>query len=219
MRRHVQSLVLVLACLAASGCTHQNSTIFISQIDAPALTNEVCTTSSTPLVNPRWSPDQGFSYVAYFRVTNLIRSNAGDLSNDSSFVLLEEIEVALEDADGNTIDVGGINPYTVPVSGPLIPSATSGSSGSSADFFSIVIPSSYGPAIEAFEGAYVVAHIRAFGRTVGGHDVESPTFTWPILIQSGAGAVCESDAGPVDVCLPGQDGANTVISDDDPACQ
>jgi hypothetical protein len=218
-RRHVLSFVALFASSIVAACTNQNSTIFITQFNSRTFTNGSCVSSNTPLADPRWYPAIGQPYIGFFKVTNLIRRNPRDIANDPSFVHLTEIEVELTDADGNTIDVGAVNPYTIPVSGPLIPSASSATSAGTADVFATIIPSSYGPALSAFNGGYVVAHIRAFGRTLGGIDVDSSSFLWPILIGDSPGPVCEGDATAVDSCFPGQDGASPIISDDDPFCQ
>jgi hypothetical protein len=178
-----------------------------------------CTSSDTPLANGRWYPSVGLPYVAYFKVTSFIRSNARDLANDPNFVRIQEIEVTLRDADGNTIDAGVQNPYTVPASGPVIPSTKNATTGATGDFFAIIVPSQYAAALSPFMNGYVVAHIRAFGETIGGTEVETPTFEWPILLADApTGFVCEADAGAVDFCLFGQDGARPVVLDEDPLC-
>jgi hypothetical protein len=217
-RRHVLSFVVLFASSIASGCTNAGSSIFITQVDSRTVSNGACLASNTALLGGQWYPELGTPYFAFFKVVNFIRRNPRDIANDPSYVHITEIEVSLEDADGNLIDVGAVNPYTIPVDGPLIPSASSATSSGSASVSAIVIPASYGPALSAFLGGEVVAHIRAFGSTIGGIDVESPTFSWSVLIGTSPAAVCESKATAIDHCFPGQDGARPILSDMDPLC-
>lgn len=213
--RHSLSPFAVLACLAATACTDDHTTIWIAQVSAPSF-DEGCTTSGVALLNSTWDPMSGSSYSQFLLIQNAIRSNASDIANDSNWVQIEGIEVTLTDAvSGNELTP----PYSIPVGG-TIPSATGPSSFGEATVSAIIIPASKADAVEAAMGL-VVAEIVPFGRTFGGLEVEGRPFTWPIQIVIGGAAsctVCPDEANALDQCSPGQDGACTVLAANDMAC-
>ncbi len=209
--RHFSRSFAALACLAASACTDQSTTIYITDIVLPEEEDGLCVPSDTSVSLSSWNPDVG-AYVQYITVVNAVRANASDISNDPSIVYMEGIEVTITDVDGNEI----VPAYSVPVAGS-IPSATSATSFGSATFGAVIIPSGVASAVAST--SFVVVTIVPFGTTLGGLEVEGPPFSLPVSIVPGFSCtVCPDDASPVDVCSPGQDGACTVLPESDPTC-
>lgn len=199
-------LFAVLASLALSGCTENHSTIWIARLAAPEAGDgdgTRCAASDTTMVSSSVTP--GSAYSTFLVVSNGVRNNARDLSNDTGGVILEGIEVTLSDAGGNP--VGGA--FTVPVGG-MVPSADSPTDPGQFTTFAQILPASVtaGLAVDTV----VIASAQVYGHTLGGHEVESAFFSWPISVVAPSGCtVCSDDASGIDLCTPGQDGACTVV--------
>ncbi|MBC7173881.1 MAG: hypothetical protein H5U40_15680 [Polyangiaceae bacterium] len=215
MRRHLFGSLFVLACIAASGCTDDTATMWITGLRAP---DENCVASDILVGAPSIDPASGASYTAFLSIANAIRGNGTDIANDSNWVALERIEVTLTSASGDSIDVGSANPYSMPIGG-LIPSAASASEPSEATVVAVILPASAVAALPV--GQYVVATIQPFGHTLGGIDVEGAPFSMPIFVSAPSSCTrkCPDEASGADLCTPGQDGGCPPLLASDPACQ
>jgi hypothetical protein len=220
--RHFSISFVVLACLAASACTDQNTTIWITQVPAPSFEEgEGCTSSGVALLSTSWGATGATDYAQLLDIVNSVRSNATDVANDSAWVQIHGIEVTLYDANGNALDLGGPNPYTMPVSGGTIPSAGGAGDLGQSTVSAIIIPAGFAPAVAGLAPGFVIAEIIPFGSTLGGLDVEGPPYNLAIRITGSdcETPICPDQASGVDYCSFGQDGSCPVLPENDPACE
>jgi hypothetical protein len=167
--------------LGASGCADNESSLFIEGV--------LNTTSSDCLAQPDSSAefislgvlDVAFaeSYVAAVQVGNQItqQGNREKLRTETSRIHLEGATVTVFDV------TGGVHPFEAIGTGFVHP-ASGTDPGLAAMFVTLVNPDSINAIAAAGEGQMVV-RFRVFGTTLGGKEIESGDYDYPIFICNG----------------------------------
>lgn len=211
----------VLAVLSGSmvGCADNESTLFIQGV---AKINGDCTysTNGGDQVLPKGVYDVGFrgSYQAGLIVGNQMsgRGDSNRSRTETSRILLEGAEVRLSLSTGESY----MDAFSAPGAGFV---DVGGGSGAGYGVLSVVLlprPKDPAEANRALGAGYVIAEVKAFGRTLGGQEVESGAFKFPIEIcygclvsfaadeverNSAQEVVCRASAEATSVCRLGQD--------------
>jgi hypothetical protein len=183
---------LVLAscvCGASSGCAENESTLFIVGVKAP---ESDCTysTSVTGSFLARGWYDLGFnsSYQGTILLGNQMASR-GDKDRsrtETSRIVLEGAEITLLLPDGSQLR----DTFSTPGAGFV--DVSTGADPGYGILSVVLIPSLAGAdqatqdqAAAVLKAGYVIAEIRAFGKTLGGQAVESSRFRFPIEVCDG----------------------------------
>jgi len=201
----MRSLLLLAALsLALGACTEDHSTIWVARLAAPELDDGACTASALQPSNSSLSA--GSPYTVFLVVANGVRDNTRPLANNTSAVVLEGVEVTLTDSAGAAL--GGS--YTQLIGG-LVPSANVAGQPEQLVVSATIIPANVSSALAP--GSVVVATMQVYGHTLGGFEVESAPFFWPITIEAPLTCtVCSDEATAADECTPGQDGGCAVVT-------
>lgn len=195
------------AIAGAPSCADTDSAIFIRQVQLSSAQND-CTVSNDP-TSPFYS--RGVmdvrltsSYRAWMLIGNQLipRGNNATLRPETSRVHFYEAEVILFDFGGAELAA-----YTQPLTGFADPTNNTAPGYGLADLL-VIDPSTAGslPA-----GQTIVARIKVFGRTLGGIEVETDYWDYPIEICDGCliGTMCQladdCNADCLFVCDYGQD--------------
>ncbi|WP_437588952.1 hypothetical protein [Sorangium sp. So ce1000] len=222
-----------LALLAASGgllgsaCADNESSLFIRMRMAEKAEEGRC--------NATCNPSEGFwtedtvdaaylgSHSAMLLVGNQVvqRGDSDVLRTETSRVQLYEAEVRVTDIEGNDVTPG----YVVPITGTVDPGASSEPGYNCADVLLIDGATMDTLRVQAAQrggDVQVWATVVVRGRTLGGQEVETAEWTYPIRVcfgcslcvdtsppdccKSSAGEGCE-DAEDVEATCPGALGA------------
>lgn len=205
-------------CLAPPGCADNRSTLYVVGVLAKS---EDCTVTFDP-GQPRIGRGLMDTFVALggyappLLIGNQMvpQGNNDQLRTETSRVDLRGAEVRLSAVGGaelanfSTTASGSINPA---------PSTAPGFYGTTV----MMVP----PGLNPPDGEYI-ASVRVFGVTLGGQDVETGEFLFPIQVCSGCslmGDCSPTTEEPVGACRPGQDGPTdcrvcAAIRNNDPAC-
>jgi hypothetical protein len=217
--RRLLALALITASggLFAAACADNESSLFVRGVKAPEDTCEVdCGADGTyyfsGFVDAAFFP----SYVPALIVGNQIvpRGDSDVLRTETSRVRVYEAEVRLTYASTNeAVAYGDGQPaeYAVTVAGTIDPGT-----GSDAGYGCTAVPLIDGGAMDVLrEVAYrsgsvdVIASVILRGRTLGGQEVESPEWSYPVNVCFGCRCVNVTEA-PADVCCG---------TPDDPQCE
>lgn len=211
---------ITLSALLFGGCAPGNTGLLILNVVAP---DDSCLYA---VGNPQHSsgvldvaPPPGYDgggYVAFFRfgnqLLNLSRTgSSGPAMADPNVMQVQQLEVELQDVGGTPLALGGPNPYTVPAGGGVVPSSD-GSAAGEALGSAELIPAVYIPDLVPYADSDIVVSIKAIGTTLGGAEVVSYPFVYPIHLCAGCLFGCAYDADMAAVCSPtcnpGQDRAH-----------
>lgn len=217
--RIIGSLGLIL--LLFQGCVEDNSSVFISHSSIFEYDeNAGCFASpdarlSRAELNVAF-PDNSYEMAAVV-VSQLVRRNIVTTAEPNG-LYIERFEVEIADESGAVL----VPAYSVfPSGGGYIPPASLG--GSERAVFSVtVIPSGVTGILQDYVepggSLGVVAHLRAFGRTTGGTEIESSGFNFGLKLVDRADDIrsyCPALVDPVDLgilnCSSGQDGLPFLI--------
>ena len=226
-----------LAALALAGlgalvpaCADNESTIFVRNVLSAG---SDCTVSPDPggLSRPSGLLDVALrsEYVASLLVGNhlVARGDGNRLRTETSRVRLYATEVEVLDASGAVLgrSDGSVAAFSVPISGFAEPAAgaTPGFGIAGTVLIDAATAASFRSSLGASGAtANVIARVVVRGRTLGGTEVETPPFEYPITICSGClvafpaetddpakpGLDCDVAVQAADpICLPGQDEA------------
>jgi hypothetical protein len=203
-RTLIGALALWPAALGMTSCADNESTIFIRQVNVPVSSGTGCTVEASP-TNPfitRGLLDLAFrsQYVATLLVGNQLvpRGSATQARTETARVAIQGTEVhAVDNATGTVV----FGPKTVPGSGFVDPATGSNASYGLTDSVLFgVDPGSqasldFAGSIQAGTGSRsVTAFTKVFGRTLGGMDVESGEWEFPISICYGCLVAYPPDA-------------------------
>jgi hypothetical protein len=161
-----------------SGCADNESTLFIKGVMKPD--EGTCTyrpdATSVLLLGGVLDTAFGGSYMAGLLVGNQMKSQGNKDRNrtETSRILLEGAVVSLRRSNG-----GVISEFSAPGVGFVDPS--SGDAAAFGVVSVLVVPD----AAEVVGEAYVVADIQVYGHSLGGQEVESNVFSFPIDICDG----------------------------------
>ena len=182
-----------LLMTAAPGCAESESVLFIRQAQIPQQSSGGgCVYDSSASTSRFLSGVLDVSirtqYTAGLLVGNQMvdRGSKDDLRTETSRVQLEGTEVYVKDASGNRI----AGPYTVPGTGLVDPA--SGSNPSFGLITTVLIDSVTGSRLanDLAQLPYgtirrLTSHVKVFGRTLGGTEVESGEWQFPIDVCYG----------------------------------
>lgn len=200
--------IFMLGLIAgAPSCADNDSSIFIRQVQFQAATDDCIVspdTDSTFLSRGVIDTSLTSSYSAWLLVGNQLspRGNSQTLRPETSRVHLYEAEVTLFSFDSTELAA-----YSQPITGFADPT-TSSEPGYGLANVQLVDPSAI-PNLP--DNQTIVARVKVFGRTLGGIEVETGYWDFPIEVCSGCLATnrCQlpkdCDAECIFVCNPGQD--------------
>jgi hypothetical protein len=211
----------VVALLAAGGllgsaCADNESSLFIRA----CLAEEEDTCASRPDPSSTFIGKgliDGLYYTEFscpLLIGNQIvrRGSSDQLRTETSRITLYEANVRVVDVGGNAIRYqdGSAVEYSVPISGFVDPGA-----GSTPGYGLAVVPMLDGGSLQSVGGQggviEVVSMVTVKGRTLGGQELESPEWAFPISVCFGC--LCQDTIPPVCCSDPG----NAVCADlDDP---
>jgi hypothetical protein len=214
------SVLFITACAggiaAGTGCADNNQSIYVRGVIVAAKTDNACT----------WDPNaQAFSPSGSLELAggasryNVVLSYALDLSARGNLkegraepnrAYVRTAEVTLRDENQRTIAA-----YSVDVSQSLANPGDNAASGVQVSLITPAVLPLVIKAIPANKTLRVFADIRLFATTVGGYEISSALFQYPIDISKGvyvSGILdgrCQPDPAekPINGCYPGQDGA------------
>jgi hypothetical protein len=209
--RKLASIGAVAALGALSlGCADNNTTIFIRQVQFPEVQDNCAVTNDPGAAQL----GQGFldtlyrgSYQGWLLVGNQMLSRS-----DPTRLKIESHRVQIYEADITVFDAAGAEraSYTVPVSGFV-----DSSQGQAPSYGLVNVPLiDEGTGSTLTPGQTVISRVQVFGESLGGVEVESGVFDFPIFVCR-TGAVddfsclgclaADLDAEVAPVCTLGQD--------------
>ncbi len=192
VRGQVLSWLMVGACgaVAASACTHDDTTIFVRDVLAPqpVAIGQSCMFTSDPTQPFIESGVLDISfrhdYSATFLVGNQMvpEGNPSTPSTETSFIDIQGAVVRITDSDGNQL-----TSFTA-LAGVTIPPAI----GTTPTYAPISVTILDQPTVETpsfFDGIFenrdvkrLITYTRFFGKTLGGLSVESNEFEFPVEV-------------------------------------
>ncbi len=200
--------------VAGQGCADSDNSIYIKQVISPPVPGEdgcLYTADADQPNLPQGVMDIGLtgSYAPNVLIANQITNgkNVEELRNDTGTVIIKGAVVSVSEPNGalirefTTVTAGNTSSTSSTEPGYGAPAITMIDAATSAIL---------APAVTVGNSRLVVAKVRAFGTTVGGTDVESQEFTFPITVcrgclVSGTGANCDDATDKKPPCRFGQD--------------
>lgn len=213
MRR---TLTLIVGLGLLTGCAPGNPGLVILNVVAP---DEQCVYD---VGNPQqtggvWDLSAGTGYAVAVRYGNQLidlgnSGTTGPPRANPNVIDVQEVEVEIRDTAGAPLGLGGLpNPYTVPAGGGVIPSSDGSTAGEGVGSVQL-IPPVYVDGLTGLEGGQIIVSFRAIGTTLGGAEVVSNEFDYPITLCNGCLFGCAMDdegtAQCIPSCTPGQDTAH-----------
>lgn len=195
--RVLQSILAASMAIGVLGCAENESTLFIGGVVKIGSDCAYPNGGEDNLLLPRGVYDVGFagSYQAGLLVGNQMnaRGQKSRARTETSRILLEGAEVSLSVPAGGAL----MPPFSSPGAGFV---DVVGGEGAGYGVLPVVLlpsPKSAEEAFAALDAGYVIAEVRAFGKTLGGKEVESNAFKFPIDVCAG----CLVTFGSADVEL------------------
>jgi hypothetical protein len=209
------ALVAGGAGLLASACADNESSIFIRQVIVPS--SGTCAYAGDPgsAAYTEGVLDVAFrqEYVAGLLVGNQLvqRGSNEKIRTETSRFRVEGSEVRIETPDGEVLR----GAYTVPTAGFVDPA--SGTTPGWGVVSSVLIDSMTGGVLAASGIGRVVSVVKVYGRTLGGQELESGEFRFPISVCYGCLVSFPPEANdptqtPVPNCLASSSSGSSVES-------
>jgi hypothetical protein len=189
LRRAVVAVLTIGAsALGGSGCADSESMLFVRQVQKPALSGTTCTVDSTTSSDtiPSGLLDVAFrlQYTASLLVGNQLvpRGNSSQLRTETSRIAIQGSVVRVQDSNG----VVRWGPVTVPGSGFIDPASGTNPSFGVTD--TILLGSELGaqlaadPQVQMGLVRHLTSVVKVFGRTLGGLNVDSGEFDFPLTV-------------------------------------
>jgi hypothetical protein len=198
--------------VSLGGCVDNNTSIFIQQVPLPD-PEDHCNVSNDPSASllPAGFVDRSLATGKWqhFLVGNqlITRGNEETLRTETSAVQFYELESEVFDFGGTSL-----TSFTVPVAG-FAWQSTSGVPGYGFVEGTVIDPATLAIINTAAAGQTVVARVRVYGLTLGGLEVETGPWDWPVYVCGEPGKlscipgyVRENADDPIDnPCMMGQD--------------
>ncbi len=180
-----------LCALAAPGCQENESMLVIVGVLAVETTNCLAKPERGATLRAGGTLDTALagSYRAALLVGSQLtqRGSRERLRTETARLSLEGAEVTLTDAGGALIDLGAdtANPFSTLGTGFVDPAG--GTDPGFGVIFVDVVPAAIKDAVTSVThgDGIVVAKIRAYGTTLGGQEIESGEYTFPLRICNG----------------------------------
>lgn len=193
----LQSTLAALTGMAVLGCAENESTLFIGGVVKIGSDCVYPNGGEDNLLLPRGVYDIGFagSYQAGLLVGNQMnaRGQKSRVRTETSRILLEGAEVSLSLPTGGAL----MRPFSSPGAGFVDVVGGEGAGYGVLPVVLLPMPKTSEEAFAALDAGYVIAEVRAFGKTLGGKEVESNAFKFPIDVCEG----CLVTFGSADVEL------------------
>lgn len=221
MTRFIRHLALgvsssVALYLGASGCTDTVNDIFIQQVLVPqaSATTGGCSYLADPGQAGWLSGYLDLTFTSQYDAALLVgsqlvtRQSRNPLRPETSGINLLGTEVSIQNAAGDTI----AGPFTVPGTGYIQPGASGFQYGAVG---STLIDTATGSKLRnqlqssGKSLTRVTAHVKAFGTTLGGFNVESGEFVFPITVCIGCLVSFPPDAN--DLTQPPQPNCKSTV--------
>lgn len=196
----------VLLAPLLGGCVDNNSTIFIRQLQAPEAENGCVVSNGTEALH--WTEGYFDVSLAQSYGGTLLVGNQLQERGDESVGKVETSGVQMYEAEIETFDYTGatLSSFTMPTSGYVEPA--SGTTPSYGLAGVVLIDPSVGAAIGA--GQTVISRVKIYGETLGGLEVETGWWDYPIFVCDGClGCICPASAEDeyASSCRPGNNEA------------
>jgi hypothetical protein len=213
---HLRSTLLCALLTAATGCVDNDSTLFIVQVQAATADNE-CVISPDPgaLFRSRGLLDVSLqqSYGAGLLVGNQLvrRGDANRLRTETGRVQLYQADVEVYDYTAALI-----SSFSQPISG-FVDVSTGTDPGFGVTNVMLIDPNAAVAATGG--GTEVVAQVKILGETLGGLEVETGFWSFPIVVCNGCITIVEPETCEDDIipsCSIGQDTNKVDARDVDP---
>lgn len=186
MKTKHQGLMALLGWAAlsfGSGCTDNNETLFVRQVPIPDPEDKCAVPidpASPALFSGRMDASLGSTYKQYFLVGNQMvpRGDAVRLRPETSRVQFYEADVEIFDTDVL------IDRFTVPVSGFADHAAETTPSYGLIEVNPVLTSTTVDGIIatHGVQGAFVVARVTVHGVSLGGLDIQSGIYDFPIFV-------------------------------------
>lgn len=206
--------------LAMVGCAPGNPGLFISNVVAP---NDQCLYDTSNATFFRGFFDTAIENNSYEAVLvfnnqllNLAQSGGSGfpVMADPNVINVHSLEIELRDGGGAALAITA-PAFTVPVGGTAIPSGDGMTVGAGLGAVTL-IPRGYAGELAGIAGTNgsIVVSMRAIGQTLGGAEVVSSEFYFPIHFCSGCLLTCLRDSDGEEICrpscTPGQDSVHVA---------
>ncbi|MGD0677988.1 MAG: hypothetical protein ABSC94_21450 [Polyangiaceae bacterium] len=175
--------------IAVSACAHDDSTLFIYDVEAPQYVSAgtTCSFQSDPTQPYIESGTLDLDFLTEYNPTYLVgnqlvaQSNPSALATETSFITLQKAVVRITDVEGKLL-----NTFTSSAAATIAPA--SGTTPSYAAISATTIDSqtavTYGP---KGAGSFVrfLTYVKFVGVTLGGQTIESDEFVFPVDLCRG----------------------------------
>lgn len=203
-------LGIILTIAMLGGCVdHDTASIVIygnASPTAPCGSRQLSTSTTTLTAGTLNVDYAGVGYQMFPIVENRLVTRATDLNANPNDIRLTEAEVALLSSSGDLIPTSGPNPFVTIADGFA-------ETGGVAVPQIQAIPPSYFADLKAYVGDgtdTILVRITILGETLGGVDIISPEWSFPVeIVTGGIGFQCVGDSGAEfvgsEACYVGQD--------------
>lgn len=205
------TVILSAGVIATTGCVDNDSSLFIQGVLRPEAPECKVTPEPGSTFIGTGVLDTAFSkeYHAWLLVGNQMtpRGTKGEARTETMRIRLNGAIVQLQNLKGDNVG----DEFSVPGSG-FVSISSSEDPGYGA-FEATLVPASTG---SSFGGSMLIAKVRVYGETLGGQELESADFNFPIQVCSGCtvtfpaealdtNGCCTMPGGPAPPCFAGED--------------
>lgn len=202
----IRSTLCCALLVAATGCVDNDSTLFIAQVQARTVDNE-CVVTNDPeggfITRGALDPLLQTTYMAAMLVGNQLvrRGDADRLRTESARIQLYQADVEVYDFEANLLDS-----FSQPIAGFVDVGTGTDPGWGVTDV--MLVSENASLAAAAAGGGEVVSQVKIYGETLGGLEVETGFWTFPVVICPGCVTIVEPESCEDDFvggCFAGQD--------------
>ncbi|MEZ4310712.1 MAG: hypothetical protein R3F14_21935 [Polyangiaceae bacterium] len=216
--RHLWKGITALAVLgaavlpmASAGCVDAEAMFFVMSVKPPNCSGTISVDDAN-LSEGRLDARYSCEYYAWLELGNQLvpRGDPNKLQVETSRISVTSVDVQVFAADGTQIqNSGGAAEFNYPTVGFVNPA--NGTAPGRGLAQALLLDGATVTAVAATGGTKVIARVVVKGRTLGGDDIETRPFDFPIDICVGClcfeppGDTCVDPAGEPDTCALSQD--------------